>query len=106
MKSHRCTKCSILRAFEAHFVDLWDFIRLRGLSKRVAKYRKFLFLNYKYHEVHSQKFLSAHDENKCPHKKNQRGGQNLHDSAPPFGHAQKLPKMTKIDQTFTEATGR
>ena len=59
---------------EAHFVDLWDFIRLRGLSKSVAKYRKFLFLNYKYHEVHSQKFLSAHDEYKCPYKKKLKGG--------------------------------
>ena len=59
---------------EAHFVDLWDFIKLRGLSKSVAKYRKFLFLNYKYHEVYSQKILSAHDEYKCPHKKKSKGG--------------------------------
>ena len=88
------------------FEDLWDFIRLRGLSKSVAKYRKFLFLNYKYHEVHSQKFLFAHDKYKCPHKKKSKGVQNHHDSAPPFGHAQKLPKMIKIDQTLTGATGR
>ena len=93
-------------AIGAHFVDLLDFIKLRGLSKSVAKYRKFLILNYKYHEVHSQKFLSAHDENKCPHKKKSKGGQNHHDSAPPFGHAQKLPKMTKTYQTLTGATGR
>ena len=87
-------------------MDLWDFSRLRGLSKRVAKYRKFLFLNYKYHEVHSQKFLSAHDENKCPHKKNSKGVRISMILTPPLVMQQKLPKMTKIDQTFTEATGR
>ena len=38
-------------------------------------------------------------------KKSQRGGRNHHDFDPPFGHAQKLPKMIKTDQTLTEATG-
>ena len=55
--------------------------------------------------THKKFYLHTTNIN-APTKKSQRGVQNHHDSVPPFGHAQKLPKMIKIDQTLTGATGR
>ena len=69
MNSQLASECWLLSPLTEHSEASWEFSRLSGPSKSVAKCCKFLFLNYKCIKVFPKKFLSIQNIYKCSYQK-------------------------------------